>query len=304
MCGPLPSAAKDWPKQVEATKRGLDLENPDDVRLLKQLESMDALAPMRPGFFNSATPTMQWHELTGDEEITLTNLTKDGTLFFKLPGKVLEAELDRGRGIERQPLRLDTMIIEPDTRTVTLLWRTHYPLPAWADYGDYPHLVGWVLDLDVKEKKDRDWAERLRAAQGEGTAVLDISNLDAELEKMRAEGVAAAPVVDPLPVGDGTQALEIDKMGTYRVIEDDGWVKKASDGTVDVTADEKAKKAEDAYVAKKTAAIKALEAQDKKDKDRREEIAVAVQADKPVPPKDGPPGKTAPPPPPPKKKKK
>ena len=32
----------------------------------------------------------------GDEEVQLTQLTKDGNLFFKLPGKVLQAELDRG----------------------------------------------------------------------------------------------------------------------------------------------------------------------------------------------------------------
>jgi hypothetical protein len=292
LCGPYPSSAKEWPGQIEAQKRALDLKKDEDVALLRVLDQQKAPVPMRPGFFNSAAPTLQWGDLQGDEEVTLTNLTKDGTLFFKLPGKVLEAELDRGHGIERQTMRLDTLILEPDARTVTMLWRAHYPLKTWEELGTYPHLVGWVLDLDVKEKKDKDWADRLKASQGEGTSVLDISQLEEEMQK--ASKLEVKPVIVAVPQGEHTQALDLEKMGTYRQVEDDAWVKRASDGTVDVTADEKAKKAEEAYVAEKLAAMKALEDKEKAEKARREEIGAAVAENKPVPPKDGPPGAKAP----------
>lgn len=292
LCGPYPSAVKEWPKQIEAQKRALDLKKDEDVALLRVLEQQKEPVPMRPGFFNSAAPTLQWGDLTGDEEVTLTNLTKDGTLFFKLPGKVLQAELDRGREIERQDMRLDTVVLEPDSRQVTLLWRTHYPLKTWEELGTYPHLVGWVLDLDVQQKKDLDWAARLKASQGDGTAVLDLAQLDEEMQK--AAKLESKPDVVDVPVGEHTQALDLEKMGTYRQVEDDAWVKRASDGTVDVTAEEKAKKAEEAYVAEKLAAMKALEEKEKAEKARREEIGAAVAENKPVPPKDGPPGAKAP----------
>ena len=305
LAGPYPSAVKDWPKQIEAQKRALDLKKQEDVALLRALDKQTQPVAMRPGFFNSASPTMQWGDLTGDEEVTLTNLTKDGTLFFKLPGKVLEAELDRGRGIERTEMRLDTLVVEPEAKTVTLLWRAHYPLKSWEELGDYPHMVGWVLDLDVAAKKDKDWAERLKASQGEGTAVLDISMLEEEQAKAEAAVPKMAKPLD-LPAGENTQALDLEKMGTYRTVDDDAWVKQASDGTVDVTGAEKAKKAEEAYVADKLAALKALESKEDKEKARRQEIATAVTENKPVPPKDGPPVKGAkpPPPPPPKAKAK
>lgn len=282
LMGPPRSALKDWPAQLEAQKRALDLSKEDDVRLLRELERRGPPEACKPGFYNAAAPTMQWGELVGDEEVVLTNLTKDGTLFFKLPGKVLEAELDRGRGIERKDLKLDTLVVEVETRTVTLLWRAHYPMASWDELGDYPQMVGWVLDLDVQARKDRDWADRLKKSQGDGTMVLDLNELPLEAEPY----LPAQPKVE-VPV-EGTAALDLDKMGTYRQIVEDDWVKQASDGMVDVTAEEKKKKEEAEYVAKKLAALKALEEQEKKDKERLEEVAAAIQAGKPVPPAGGP----------------
>ena len=284
LAGPYPDELKDWDKKLAAQKRALDLKKPEDVATLRQLEKREKPAVMRPGWFNSAAPTMQWGTLQGDEELTLTNLTKDGTLFFKLPGKALEAELDRGRGVERKELPLDTLVIEPDARTVTMLWRTHFALANWDEMGTYPHLVGWVLDLDIQQKKDNDWAERLKKAQGDGTAVLDLAAMGLLEDEPYLQETAKEP-------GPEDDALDLQKMGMYRVIQDDDWVKVASDGTVDVTAEEKAKKAEEAYVAEKTAALHALEAADSKEAARRAEVGQAVAEGKPVPPKDGPPGK-------------
>lgn len=284
LAGPYPSDQKDWAKKLEAQKKSLDLKKDEDVAVLRELDKRQQPTGMKPGYWNSAAPTMQWGHLVGDEEVTLTHLTKDGTLYFRLPGKVLEAELDRGRGIERKDLTLDTLVIEPDTRTVTLLWRAHYPIANVQEMESYPHLVGWVLDLDVGARKERDREEAARRAQGDGTQVLDLSTLPLEQE-VYLERSASVPDPDQ-------QALELSRMGTYRQVEDDGWLGKASDGTVDEEAEARRKAEEEAYVAEKTAALQALEAKDKKDAARREEIAKAAKEGKPVPPPaDAAPGK-------------
>ena len=298
LAGPYPSDLKGWKEKLEAEKRTLDLSKEEDVALLREFEKREKPASMRPGFWNAAAPTMQWGPLQGDEEITLTNLTKDGTLFFRLPARALEAELERGNGVERKDLELDTLVIEPDARTVTLLWRAHFPFANWDEFGEYPKLVGWVLDLDIQVKKDKDWAERNKKARGEGTAVLDLNEL-----KLDDEPYLPVKKAEP---GTPDDALDLQKEGMYRTVEDDDWVKKASDGTIDLTADEKAKKAEEAYVKQKTEALQALEAGEKKEKERRAEVGQAIAENKPVPPKDGPkkPGAPIPPPPPPPPKPK
>ncbi len=277
LAGPYPSDLKGWERKLEEQKKALDLKKEEDVALLRELDKRSKPDVMKPGYWNAAAPTMQWGALTGDEEVTLTHLTKDGTLHFRLPGKVLEAELDRGRGVERRDLKLDTLVIEPDARQLTLIWRAHFPVQSFKEIEDYPHMVGWVLDLDVGERKERDWAEAARRAQGDGTQVLDIREMFAQEAYLEAK----TPELDA-----DQQALELEKMGTYRQVDDDGWVTKASDGTVDEAAEAKRKKEEEAYVKEKTDALKALEAKEKKEAERRAEIAKAAQEGKPVPPPD------------------
>lgn len=289
--GPYPSGLKDWQKDLEKQKRALDLKKKQDVLVLRELERRSKPTPMRAGYYNSAPTALQWSQVTGDEDVTLTNLTKDGTLYFRLPGKVLEAELDRGRGIERKDLTLDTLVIEPDERKVTLLWRTHYPIQDFDELGTYPQCVGWVLDLDVQARKDRNWAESLKNSQGDGTLIMDPNEAHPESEPYWLQSTP-----EETPGKPEDQALDLEKMGTYRRVNDDGWVKEASDGTMDISADEKAKKEEEAYVAEKLAAVKGLEEQEKADAARREAIAKAAQEKKPVPP-------PTPPPPPPGKAK-
>ena len=290
MAGDYPSDMKDYEAVLEAHKRSLDLDDDDDVRLLRELDKRPIPGMMQPGWFNSAAPTLQLASLQGDEEITLTNLTKEGTLFFRLPGKALEAELDRGAGVERKDLTLDTMIIEADSRTVTMLWRAHYEFADWEALESYPNLVGWVLDLDVKDRRNRDWEEATAKQRGEGTATLDISELDLDgdnaywrtiSDERKAKEAAATAAAG------GTAALDIERMGLYRQgDDDDAWVKEASDGTVDVSAEAEKKKEEEAYLEKKLAAMKAAEAKDKEDEIRREEVGAAAAAGKPIPPKD------------------
>lgn len=282
--GPPISGLKTFDKDREEYKRSLDLEDEEQVKQLRELDKQGKPQPLRAPFYNCAPPQMQWSELRGDEACTLTNLSKEGTLYFKLPGKVLQGELDRGRGIERTDLRMDTLVIDVEARLVTLVWRTQYKLASWDEMETYPHLIGWVLDLDVQQRRDMAWAERLKQAQGEGTAVLDLNAMPLEHE----------PYLPPTPDApkygeDGV--LELPKEGTYiEASEDDQWVKDAAAGVRDLDGEDKKRKIEAEYQKKKQAALDAVAKAEKAEAERRKEVADAVQAGQPVPPKDGPPG--------------
>ena len=288
LAGEYPSELAGWAAEVERQKRELDLEEEDDVAALREMDKRRLPGQMDRRWFNAAWPTMQLKHLVGDEEVTLTNLTKDGTLYFRLPARAIQAELDRGRGVERQEMLLDTLIIEPDERKVSLLWRAWFPMTSWDELSEYPHMTGWVLDLDVKDKRQADWEAAAALARRDSTQALDISEADLDPEdpywrsisdKRRAGEAAAAAV-------EGTAALDIERMGLYRQVDDDDWVAEASDGTVDVAGDKKKAAEEAAYLEKKQAAMKQLEAKEKAEAERREEVAEAAAKDKPIPPKD------------------
>jgi hypothetical protein len=229
---------------------------------------------------------MQWPALAGDEEVVLTNLSKEGTLFFRLPARALEAELDRGRGIERKPMRLDTLIIEPEERRVSLVWRAHFPLGSFDEMGEYPHLAAWVLDLDVADKRRRDWEEAQARARAEGTAVLDLEAHPLEQEDYY-EALARDRQAESGPARD-TSSLDLEKMGTYKRVVDDSWLEDASDGKAgDAAARAKQEAADQAWLDQKNQALKALEEKDARDAARRQEIGEAIAKNKPVPPPGG-----------------
>ncbi len=284
--GEYPSELKDYDKRLEQQKREIDLDDEDEVSALRELEKRGVPGQMRANYFNSAAPTLQLEGVYGDEEITLTNLTKTGTLYFRLPGRAVVAELERGQGVERVDMKLDTVVIEPDERLVTLLWRAHFPFASWQELGTYPGMVGWVLDLDLDDKKRDEWDASVAAKRSDGTAMLDISELEKTDEywktisnERKSKEAAAAAV-------EGTQALDIERMGLYRQVEDDDWVQEASDGTVDEDAFAQKEAEEQAWLEEKNAAVKRLEEQDKAEQERREEIATAVKANKKIPPPD------------------
>ena len=209
--GAYPDELASFDDVLQAQRKAADLEKPEDVALVRELDKKKPPGQIQPGFFNSAAPTLQLDLLVGDEEIELENLTKSGHLIFRLPARVAIAELDRGRGVERQDLVLDTLIIEPDLRQVSLVWRTHFAIAGFDELADYPQLVGWVLDLDVKDKRAADWADAAAKKRGDGTAIIDLDEL-AKMERgedywrtisddrLAAEG-AAAP--------EGTAALDL-----------------------------------------------------------------------------------------------
>ena len=90
-------------------------------------------APLLPKDFdrrhlNAASPGLIAPAyLRGDEPVVAVGVTRtSGSLSFSLPGVPpprVRVELGDGTTPADVPLRLDTVIIEPDARTVTLLWR-------------------------------------------------------------------------------------------------------------------------------------------------------------------------------------
>jgi len=80
-------------------------------------------------FFNCAHPDLIVPYLQGDETVELLGLTPDGRLDFRLPGHTvyLAAEYDQQQGPEIVPAMLDTLIIEPDDRRASLIWRATVP---------------------------------------------------------------------------------------------------------------------------------------------------------------------------------
>jgi len=79
-------------------------------------------------YWNGAHPDMQVPYLSGDEEITLTNLTPGGLLTFTLPGDppVVTVRFESGQ-TATVPAKLDTLIIDPDLLKACLVWRAVMP---------------------------------------------------------------------------------------------------------------------------------------------------------------------------------
>jgi hypothetical protein len=82
-----------------------------------------------PAFWNGANPDLQTPYLTGDEMVTLTNLTPGGALRLRLPGLLpsFEISYDDGRKSHVSP-NLDTLIIETDRMKVSMVWRAVFPV--------------------------------------------------------------------------------------------------------------------------------------------------------------------------------
>ncbi len=77
------------------------------------------------GFFQCApSGLMGSHHLRGDEPVRIVNMSPEGELSFYLPGLVmgLTIRVDRKRS-QRCLAALDTVVLEPSRRRVTLVWR-------------------------------------------------------------------------------------------------------------------------------------------------------------------------------------
>ena len=277
LAGPLPSALADWESEQQAQKKSVDLTTRQGVQTLKALEARKQPRPVQPGFYNCALPAMQWPALQGDEEVVLENLSKNGRLFFKLPGRTPLAELERGRGVERRDLRLDTLIIDAEKGEVALVWRAQFAFAAWEELADYPQLTGHVLDWDIEDRRRRADLDAIKRARTDGTLVLGV---DAAPE-------AAAPFAPVERPGEpaAEQALELPRMGTYVEAEDDGWAGRADEAAAAAADKRAAEQAELAWREQTRKAIAALDAEDRATAARRAQIGAAIAAGKKVPPR-------------------
>ncbi len=101
----------------------------DHIALAKQ----GRLRPLVGQFGNGASFGLTFPALRGDEPIALGGLSPEGLLCFRLPGETPTVLLDISRGEERPEVRLHTVSIRPDDRTLDLIWRaaTVYEGYAW-----------------------------------------------------------------------------------------------------------------------------------------------------------------------------
>jgi len=98
-------------------------------------------------YWNSAHSELQIPYLKGDESIALTNMTPEGKLSFTLPGHTPYVLVRFETGdIGPAPAHLDTLIIDPDKRLVTLAWRTTVAVDPEVR----------VLEARLIRKEDRD----------------------------------------------------------------------------------------------------------------------------------------------------
>lgn len=102
----------------------------------KLLFEQTKLKTMDFAFFNGASPDLSFPYLKGDEEISCVNLTPEGDLTFRLPGKRPEIEIDIGFGGQHPEAVLHTIMIRMEERQIDMLWRSaiDYPGPDWLPH--------------------------------------------------------------------------------------------------------------------------------------------------------------------------
>ena len=83
----------------------------------------------------SAPALLQTTSLRGGEPVELVNLTPEGVMRFELPRIYLAFTTHFGRRRVEHRGRLTTVLIEPDARTLSLVWQAS--LPVAAPDGEY-----------------------------------------------------------------------------------------------------------------------------------------------------------------------
>jgi hypothetical protein len=167
---------------VEKAKEEYDEDDPDDKAILEQLSKLD-IPLMHPLAFQEAHPKMQAKELRGDEEVYLTNLTPEGTLFFRLPGIHPTATIDLSRGPEPLKFRLDTLLIDVEDAkkpAVEMVWRAWYRLKNFAELETRAFKKINVIEVDQDSWLEMRRKEAAKEKKDEGAALLmdDVASED------------------------------------------------------------------------------------------------------------------------------
>jgi len=81
-------------------------------------------ADLDPRFFSSSAPGLCTPKhLTGTEQVVVEGASRQGILRFELPGAQPLASVRCWQNEDAIPLRLDTVIVEPDEARLVLVWR-------------------------------------------------------------------------------------------------------------------------------------------------------------------------------------
>ncbi|MBT1072760.1 DUF2169 family type VI secretion system accessory protein [Pelotalea chapellei] len=81
-------------------------------------------ADLDPRFYSSAAPGLCTPQhLTGTEQVLVEGASRNGVLRFELPGATPRASVRLRQREDDIPLRLDTVIVEPDEARLVLIWR-------------------------------------------------------------------------------------------------------------------------------------------------------------------------------------
>lgn len=205
-------------------KRILELDPENEEERMEIQALLDQEVPLfQPEWYNAAVKEWQLDRLDGNEDVVIRNMTEGGTLFFKLPGDHPFVTLDRGRGPESVPMRIDTLSLLVNERQVELVWRGHLPYSGPDELALYTK-----LELDVvggawreEEPKGKDTPKM----EG-GTQILRLEDLEEEEEASHksSEEKTAALSLDDVRDDEGT--IREDRLGDVQH-GDDSWIQEA-----------------------------------------------------------------------------
>lgn len=191
---------------------GLDPEDPEQRQMLEN--TLDYAPPVFDDrWYNAAHPLQQVPHLYGDEDVVLTNMTPEGTLYFRLPGDLPWVTVDRGSGVEVVRVRLDTAILLVDDMQAVLVWRGHVPYGGPDDLVDYPKLEFDIADRSLSEQRENDFHEAEQAAFAKKDGVTQIID---------AKALAAAQAEDAARLKADAEALEKERGPKYLWNIEDG----------------------------------------------------------------------------------
>jgi hypothetical protein len=114
---------------------------------------IDEVAPLLPAdfddrYYQCAPLDQQMPLLSGEQEISLVNLTRDGNRSFRLPHLDAPIAVFPKRGPHTAyTAQVDTILIEPDEERLTLSWRAAYPLKRDL----------FEIDFVLVGRKERQW---------------------------------------------------------------------------------------------------------------------------------------------------
>lgn len=165
-----------------------DEDDPEDQPAIELIKEQ-AVPVMQQAFYQEAHPRMQVERVNGNEEILLTNLTPDGTLFFKLPGTHPKVTVERPLHSDPVPIQLDMLTLDvdnPDQPAVELVWRGWYALTDFAQIEEIS-----PFDIDIDSVDQDAWFDLQR-------------DFDTHKDKPRAEGTQVFKAIDE---DDPEQAL-------------------------------------------------------------------------------------------------